>query len=415
MPAISVIIPCYNQAHLLTTAIRSVQAQTMPDWEIIIVNDGSSDATAVVAKTFVNPQIHYVAQENMGLSAARNTGIEHANGRFICFLDADDAWAPEFFQTCLAVLKKQPTIGGVYTRHLFFDHEGNLLSDGNGHIVPAAQMRSALLEGGFFPVHSVMLRRSILDAVGYFDVEFTSLEDWDLWLRVSQKYAYVGIEQPLAYYRVNPNSMSMDIERMHANRLAVLAKHFGSLMGDPTIWPLQKRQAVACAYRQTGFLCFEQGKADVAWGYLEKAFVLMPMLLQRLDTFYEIGCGTQPRGKRGSVAAIDVVANGRSLFRHLDQFFTDHAANKAVQKQFVNAYSTANFALGMLSDQSGQWTQARSYLLQAVRAKPALIWQPQLLRRLVKVTAANYGLLPQRKQNQPPNQSPRPVATFLKE
>ena len=141
----------------------------------------------------------------------------------------------------------------------------------------------------------------------------------------------------------------------------------------------------------------------------------MPTLLQRLDTFYEIGCGTQPRGKRGSVAAIDVVANGRSLFRHLDQFFTDHAANKAVQKQFVNAYSTANFALGMLSDQSGQWTQARSYLLQAVRAKPALIWQPQLLRRLVKVTAANYGLLPQRKQNQPPNQSPRPVATFLKE
>ncbi len=415
MSTISVIIPCYNQAHLLATAIRSVQAQTMLDWQIIIVNDGSTDDTAVVANQFVDEQIHYVAQENMGLSAARNTGIDQANGRFICFLDADDAWAPEFFQTCLTVLVEQPTIGGVYTRHLFFDHEGNLLSAANGHIVPPEQLRPTLLEGGFFPVHSVMLRRSALDAVGCFDSDLTSLEDWDLWLRMSQQYTFVGIEQPLAYYRVNPNSMSMDIERMHNNRLAVLIKHFSPLTTAPDEWSLQKRQAVACAYRQTSFLCLEQGKANAAWGYLEKAFVLWPPLLQRLDTFYEIGCGTQPRGKRGTAETIDVAANGRLLFQHLERFFSDQAANAAIQQQRANAYSAANLALGMLSDQSREWSQARSYLWQAMRAKPALLWQPQLLRRLVKVTAANYGLLPQRKQNQPPNQLPQPMASFLKE
>src|SRR5512135_2445774 len=114
-PIVSIIIPCYNQARYLPLSIGSVQAQSRPDWEIVLVNDGSTDDSAAVAAHFTDPRIRYIYQNNQGLSAARNTGVRAALGRYLAFLDSDDEWASEFLTTCIHTLETNPRLAGVYT------------------------------------------------------------------------------------------------------------------------------------------------------------------------------------------------------------------------------------------------------------------------------------------------------------
>jgi len=123
-PRVSVIISCYNQAHYLPSAVYSVLAQTFADWEAIIVDDGSTDDTGNVAAQFTDARIHYIHQENRGLSAARNSGIRAARGEYLAFLDADDEWEPHFLEVCLTTLANQKTATAVVTRARFIDETG---------------------------------------------------------------------------------------------------------------------------------------------------------------------------------------------------------------------------------------------------------------------------------------------------
>ncbi len=392
MPRVSIIIPCYNHAHYLPDALNSVLAQTYTDWEAVIVDDGSTDNTREVAAQFTDPRICYIYQENQGLSAARNTGIRAAQGQYLAFLDADDEWAPLFLERSISVLRVQEQdVAGVVTGNLFIDHEGNALPRAGGRGVTLQQFPIRLLEGGFFPVHSVLVRTDCVQEAGLFDEGLTSLEDWDLWLRIVKRgYTFQSVSEPLARYRVYPGSMSTNAARMHANRIAVLTRHFGPPEGDPAQWGEEKRRAYGFSYRSGAYGYIGQGHSDEGWQLLAHGVTLWPDLLQRLDTFYELACGDQPKGYRGEARLLDIERNGAELLHRLEELFA--AADAPVRALRGVAYGNAYLALAMLSDQAGQWAAARRYLWCALRSHPQLLRDPKVMRRLLKLYAGQRAV-----------------------
>lgn len=386
-PRVSVVIPCFNHASYLDRAIHSVLAQEFGAWEAIVVNDGSTDDTATVVAQYDDPRIRYIYQDNQGLSAARNTGIRAAEGIYLAFLDADDEWEPDFLQCCVGVLESGGTLAGVYTLNYFIDDQGTRLPQLGGQIVSTASFRSRNLEGGFFPPNAVLVRSGLVRAVGLFDTRLTSEEDWDLWIRISERHEMQGIPRPLARYRVHPGSMSTNAARMHANRMLVLAKYFGPPEGDPHGWPEEKRQVYAFAYQSTARQYIQQGQSDEGWHFMTQAISTWPLLLERVDTFYELACDDQPFGFRGQADQVDLAESGAKMLGRLhDVLAADSSVLAPLRRP---AYSNAYLALAMLSDQAGRWNVARRYLLRASRANPRLLISVPFLRRLLKLCAGH--------------------------
>jgi hypothetical protein len=353
MAAVSIIIPTYNHAHYLPHAIQSVEVQSLTDWEAIIVDDGSTDNPQAVIAQFTDPRLRYIFQENQGLSAARNTGIRAAQGTYLAFLDADDEWEPEFLRCCVDVLASDGALGGVYTRNYFIDDQSNVLPQLGGHVVPRAEFRSWNLMDGFFPPNAALIRAGVLDNVGVFDVGLSGEADWDFWIRISDHYEMQGIPKALARYRVYPGSMSTDVVHMHSDRIAVLTKHFGPPQGDPSTWFEEKRCVYGFAYRSAARGYLQQNEPEEGWRFLAQAAATWPPLLERLDTFYELAIGDQPRGYRGQVDLLDLESNGAKMLKGLDFVFAD--AGSTLEAVRRSAYTYAYLALSILSDQAGHW------------------------------------------------------------
>jgi len=239
--------------------------------------------------------------------------------------------------------------------------------------------------GRLFPPNAALIRADVIDKVGLFDTRLTSEEDWDLWIRISEHYEMESIPRPLARYRVYPGSMSTNAARMDLNRMMVLTKYFGPPEGDPLMWPEEKRQVYAFAYRSTARQYVQQGQPDEGWRFLAQAVSTWPHLLERLDTFYELACGDQQNGYRGQADRLDIAANSTAILGRLDTLLA--AGGSVLEPLRRSAYGNAYLALAMLSDQAGHWRTARRYLVQAIAANPRLLTSSPVLRRLLKLSA----------------------------
>lgn len=196
IPFVSVIIPCFNYGHLLAEALESVRAQSLLEWECIVVDDGSTDTTAAIAREYAarDERIACLSQENRGLSAARNAGLRAATAKYAQLLDADDLLEPEKLAVHVRFLEEHEGYALVYGPMRYFRTQGasRLYAsgrDGSGRAWmkmwqdTTDEMLAAFVEGNQFPVSAAVFRRSMLDEVGYFDETLRSHEDWDLWLR----------------------------------------------------------------------------------------------------------------------------------------------------------------------------------------------------------------------------------------
>lgn len=192
-PAFSAVIAAYNAAATLASSIRSVLAQTEPDFELIIIDDGSCDATADVAESFDNDlRIRVVNQQHRGVSAARNTGIERARGRYVGFLDSDDLWMPDYLKVMGGALEADPTAGFAYTDGWALDDErrrirrATTMARQRPPIDPpreAEDLLRLLIWRNFIP-SAALVRKTALEQVGYFDPGLSAAEDFELWLRL---------------------------------------------------------------------------------------------------------------------------------------------------------------------------------------------------------------------------------------
>lgn len=281
-PLISVVVPAYNQAHYLAEALQSVLEQRYTNFEIIVVDDGSTDDTAQVAASFSDPRVRYVFQENAGLSAARNCGLHMAKGEWISFLDSDDRFLPTKLERLAAEFVADGQLGLVAGQAIFIDGDGRTLDQRVETPLPADP--ADLLLGNPIHVGSVLVRREWLDAVEPFDESLRACEDWDLWLRLALAGCPMrSICEPVSLYRVHGDQMTRESTRMRTAMLATLAKMF--VHHDlPDEWRARKRAAYAAAHLRATARALHAGEGEAARTDLASAVHLNPALLERGGT-----------------------------------------------------------------------------------------------------------------------------------
>ena len=216
---VSVIIPCYNHAHFLEQAIESVLAQSYSDFEIIVVDDGSTDNTTEVVRR--HSPVRYVYQENAGLSSARNTGLWHSRGKFLVFLDADDRLLPHALETGVDCIRERPECAFVSGRCRVIDSNGAILTSPRQLWVENEHYLK-LLQGGSYiwcPA-TVLYQRRIFDFVHGFNVALSPAADYELYLRVTRDFPVYSHKQVIAEYRQHHLSMSRDVLAMERAALA---------------------------------------------------------------------------------------------------------------------------------------------------------------------------------------------------
>lgn len=195
-PKISIVIPTYNQSEYLQEAVESVLNQTYKNIEIIIVDDGSTDNTLGVVRSFDNNKIIYIQQKNKGASSARNTGIKKANGEYIAFLDSDDLWLKNKLRKQIDFIKENPEIGLLGTGCYQMINIGKMI---HKKIFPFENkiLQKDLIKYNPFIQSSVMIRKNVFDDIGLYDEKFKESEDYDLWLRIAQKYKIANLPEAL--------------------------------------------------------------------------------------------------------------------------------------------------------------------------------------------------------------------------
>lgn len=193
-PLISVIITTYNRCNLVTTALESVLKQNFLDYEIIVIDDGSTDGTEAVIKKY--KQVNYFYQPNQGVSCARNQGLELAQGELISFLDSDDLWLPNKLSAQVAVMEKDPQIKATYTDEIWI-RRGKRVNPKKKHQKYSGWLFEKCLPLCIISPSSVMIQKEVFDQVGFFDEELPACEDYDLWLRISARFPITFINEKL--------------------------------------------------------------------------------------------------------------------------------------------------------------------------------------------------------------------------
>ncbi len=225
MPEVSVVVTAFNQARWLDEAIEDVRRQTFPDWELVVVDDGSTDDTRViVARHEEDRRVRYVFQVNQERSAARNRGIAESAGRHVAFLDADDRWLPEKLAKQVAALAADPEAAFCYTPARFVDRDGTPLPVRKPPRAIAGRIFPALVRANAIILASVVARRDRLAEVGGFDATLPAYgcEDWDLWLRLARRWPVAVVDEELTLYRRHAGNTAR--EQVLRSALAVVDK-----------------------------------------------------------------------------------------------------------------------------------------------------------------------------------------------
>jgi glycosyltransferase involved in cell wall biosynthesis len=389
---VSIIVPNYNHARYVGDAIESALQQTYPKIEIIVVDDGSTDDSWPVISRF-GTKVHGIRQENAGLSAARNIGIQHATGEYIALLDADDRLEPDYLSVLVSILDTHPAAGGVYCGYRFVDEQNTSLPEVQRRTVPPENFYAALLDGNFLVPESILLRRECYATAGPFDVTLRACEDWDLWLHIAKERSILGTDQVLTRHRVLPGSMSSDPVRMIENRLRVLAKHIGPEPANSVDGTANQRRAYGRAYLAAVVEYLQFGNQLQAGLYLHKMASVYPEGLTDTETFYELGCGDQPKGFRGHFATLDLPHNEKLVFELLAFLFEQSNLPSSVQIHKRKAFASTHFAQALLAYGSGELSRARRHLAHAVKWTPSLIgkskWWGLLMRSCLSPKAKN--------------------------
>ena len=238
-PLISVLMPVFNGADYIAEALDSALAQDFSDFEIIVVDDGSTDASAAIAKdraTSARVPVRLIQQPNQGLPTARNTAIAAARGRLLALLDADDIWLPEHLRLAADEFARDPALGLVHANIEFIDAAGRALSVPHRHWARQRDaFRALALRTEHVSCPTAVFTRQAIESVGVFDPAFTGLgcEDRDLWLRIIPSSPARYIDRVTARYRVHAGSMSARQGRMHRARLLLADKVAATEAGKP--------------------------------------------------------------------------------------------------------------------------------------------------------------------------------------
>lgn len=282
MPKVSVIIPTYNRADLIQDSIDSVLWQTFEDYEIIIVDDGSTDNTREVLHPLIQEGvIRYVRQDNQGESAARNHGIKLARGDLVAFLDSDDLFLPEKLAKQISLLEENPALGMVHSDFVRFDHDTGVdlgyrsTAHLSGWVYPQMLLQWSVL----IATPTVMIPKEVLEHVGGFDERMHWAEDIDLWRRIARLYPIQSIPEALTRVRTHQDSLASDRSQSFTAFRDYLQK---AMDEDPDLGWSFRRRAWAKLYSNAGHNLLGTGtrqQMGQVRAYCAKAIAYWPLAL----------------------------------------------------------------------------------------------------------------------------------------
>ena len=267
MAAVSIIIPTFNRAHKIARALASVLYQTFADCEILVVDDGSEDATCTALAPFL-PHIKCITHSrNLGVSAARNTGIRASDSPLIAFLDSDDYWLPDKLATQVSFFSEHPEAVACQTEERWI-RRGVRVNPMKKHFKPSGEIFEPCLKLCVVSPSAAVVKRSLLEEVGVFDEDFPVCEDYDLWLRISWKYPIWLIPEPLVIKEGgSPDQLSRSIEGMDRYRIRAIARLLGSgCLGERQTEAALKELHFKCRVYGNG--CMRRGKKKEGEYYL---------------------------------------------------------------------------------------------------------------------------------------------------
>ena len=286
-PLFSVVIPTYNRAAKVVRAVESVLAQTCSDYDVWVIDDGSTDTTPHSLAPYLD-RIHYIQQANGGVAQARNRGMQASRGSYIALLDSDDRWHPQKLAATARAIAAQPRAGLFYSQWEVVDQTGARLwvdrsrdassspKGGDASSSPPAYL--TLLKGDFLATSSAVIQRACLEAVGGFDAHMSPCEDWDLWLRISRQYPIQYIPEILvAFEHTRRDKLTSNIQPWLAAHDRVIAKAFAA---HPTLSAQVRRAVLANLEYIKGRVCLQAASEGQALLYFRQAVVIQPTLLK---------------------------------------------------------------------------------------------------------------------------------------
>ncbi|MGB3642819.1 MAG: glycosyltransferase [Rivularia sp. (in: cyanobacteria)] len=252
--SISVIIPVFNGEKTIEETINSILNQTFKDIEIIIINDGSTDATLEIIKNISDSRIKIFSYPNAGLSASRNRGIDRAKGEYISFIDADDLWTPDKLELQWQALQSNPQAAVAYSWTDYIDESSKFLKSGRRIKINGDAFSKLLITNFLENGSNPLIRQEALE-IGGFDESLPAAEDKDMWLRLAANYEFACVEKPQILYRTSTTSMSTNLKRQEIASLKVIERGFSY----PKAEKLQhlKKQSLSHLYQYLTFKAIE--------------------------------------------------------------------------------------------------------------------------------------------------------------
>lgn len=317
MELVSVILPTYNRANLVTDAVQSVIRQTYPNFDLIIIDDGSTDNTREILAPFLaDSRVRYIQKENGGAASARNLGLELAKGSFIAFIDSDDIWADDKLEVQMEIFDRLPNISLVFsdfsstnrTGEFEFSHIKtyfgvfndyhlkyedvffNVMNTGTtsnktAYKVYYGNVYQTMLFGNMILTSTWVSRRQVFESAGNFDLQYSTLEDYDLLLKITKLFAVAFIDHPLVTYRYNPNQLSGEyhFEKLCHNLDNIFEKN---LQGIDISFRKDFKQRIAqhrgMIQEQMGYYYFSHNQSSEALHHYWKSLTTYPLRLRPL-------------------------------------------------------------------------------------------------------------------------------------
>jgi len=375
-PLVSIAMPAYNASRFIAETIKSVQAQTFADWELVIVNDGSTDETVEIIQSFADSRIHLISQPNQGRGPARARAMRLTRGEHIAFLDADDLWEPEMLEMCLDTFKAHPEAGLVHTNWRYMDEFGNKSNTPSYWQPWRGDVLDRLILDLPFITPGVMVKRQALEKAGVLRTDYQLIDDWDLWLLLALSGClFECVDQPLAYYRRHSANSTHNYEMFYRDQIRVL-NNFFARPNVPERVKMLREKTYARVHLQYAIGLLRAELDERAAIALRTALSLDPDLLNVIDTYFSVAASPRPLvGDRD--LPIDLPKAERCI----------NVLLQAAGEEQLTCASTMFLAFYALS-QIAYWqrddARTREWMRQALAAKPLTLTQLQTMRWAIR-------------------------------